>query len=220
MFVHLPPENILEFPAKTISGQRWYKTPTGNLYPSITTILSDKEKPELEAWKLALGPKAPIETKRAADRGTSMHEMTEKYLHNDPDYAKGQQHEHVKLFNKVKHYCNRINNIRMQENALFSDILKVAGRVDCIAEYEGVLSVVDFKTSTRSKPEKYVYDYFLQETFYALGYYEMYGEFVEQIVTIIAVENNGLAMIWKRPVKEFIVPLQTRINQFYEKIAS
>ena len=154
MFIHTPPK--IAFPElrveQSATGKRFYVTPEDNKYPSITTMLGHKEKPWLNEWKTMLGPdKAAKETKRCADRGTAIHEMAEKYLDNEEGFTKGYASEYVRGFNQLKMRLNRVNNIRLQEAALYSDTLKLAGRVDCIGEYDGVLSVVDFKTSNNNK---------------------------------------------------------------------
>lgn len=165
-----------------------------------------------------LGPeKAKKETDRCAERGTAVHLMAERYLNNEEDPLRDQPHEYVKLFNQLKYGLKRINNIRIQEIPLYSDEFMVAGRVDCIAEFDKVLSVIDFKTSNNNKNEEMIEDYFLQETFYALAYYELYGEPVEQIVTVMTVERGAVPLVFKKPITPYIVPLKRRIEEFYEK---
>ena len=137
---------------QNLIGKRWYRTPEGNKYASITTILGHEEKPWLNEWRQSLGvEKGDKETKRCAERGTNIHMLIEKYLNNTPNHTKDFKQEYINGFNQLKMRLNKINNIRSQEAALYSDTLRVAGTVDCIAEYEGVLSVVDFKTSNRDK---------------------------------------------------------------------
>ena len=147
------------------NGLRFYKTPEGNEYPSVTTILGAKEKPGLERWRQMLGEdKAAKETKRCADRGTAVHEMAEKYLNNEEIITKNYKPEHVGDFNKLKFALNKIDNIRRQEVGLYSDMFQYAGTVDCVADFQGVLSVIDFKTSTNNKTVDMIEDYFKQCT--------------------------------------------------------
>ena len=218
-FTHIPTE-LLDLNTKDVKGKRWYITPEGNLYPSITTLLGSKEKPHLEAWRNMLGvEKAAKETKRCADRGTAVHLMAERFLNNEEDVLKGMSHENVKLFNQIRLVIkNKINNIHAQEVALYSDVLMVAGRVDCIAEFDGILSIIDFKTSNNNKTEAMIEDYLLQETFYALAYYELTGQKVEQIVTIMTVEKGIMPLVWKKPITPYIIPLTKRIEEFYTKL--
>jgi genome maintenance exonuclease 1 len=214
--VHIP--KFEEMSTKTIDGRRWYKTPEGNYYPSITSVLGAKEKPHLDQWRKMLGNEnADKETARCADRGTAIHLMAEKYLNNEEGFTTDQPIEYIKLFNQLKLALKRINNIRIQEIPLYSDTLMVAGRVDCIAEFDGVLSVIDFKTSNNNKTDSMIEDYFLQETFYALAYYELYKEHVKQIVTLITVEKGIVPLVFKKDTTPFINTLADRIEEFYQK---
>lgn len=218
MFVHTKTPNITELKDKITNGQRWYTTPSGVKYPSVTTVLGAKPKPHLEAWRQSLGPKkAAKETKRCADRGTAVHLMCEHYLNNVKNPTKGQSIEDTKLFNQLKFRLNNINNIRAQEVPLYSKALKIAGRVDAVGEYDGVLSIIDFKTSNNNKDEQMIEDYFLQCTAYAIMYEELFGEFIEDIVVIIAVERGMVPLVFKRKIDDYVVPLVERINMFYKK---
>lgn len=214
-FTHIPCHQY-DLTAVTANGQRWYTTPDGSKYPSITTVLGQKEKPAITAWRMSLGPqKADKETKRCTDRGDAVHLMAEHYLNNEENPTKGHQRDHIKLFSQLKFVLNKINNIRAQEIPLFSDRIRVAGRVDCIGEYDGVLSIIDFKTSNGNKDAQMIEDYFLQATAYALMYEEMYGEFIDQIVIIIAVEKGMVPLVFKRQIDDYVVPLLERINTFH-----
>lgn len=217
MFLHTNVPKFEELQTKTIKGLRWYVTPERNVYPSITSVLSTEEKPHLLAWKQALGTeKASKETLRCSTRGTAVHLMAERYLNNEQFPCRDQPPEYVKLFNQLKFTLNRINHVRIQEVPLYSDEFRVAGRTDCIAEYDNVLSVIDFKTSNNNKSENMIEEYFLQETFYALAYYEMFGEEINQIVTLIAVEKGAVPLVIKKSITPYIVPLQQRITKFYK----
>lgn len=218
-FTHMP-QSFDEMTTQTIKGMRWYQTPDQQLYPSITTVLGSKPKPHLENWRKMLGEdKAAKETQRCADRGTAVHLMAERFLNNEENPLREQTNENVKLFNQIRLIAkSKINNIRAQEVPLYSDVLKVAGRVDCIAEYEGVLSIIDFKTSNNNKTENMIEDYFLQETFYALAFLELTGIKVEQIVTIMTVEKGIMPLVWKKPIKPYIAPLKKRIQEFYDSL--
>ena len=216
MFTHVESPPIVELDAKIVNGQRWYTTPEGKKYASVTTVLGAKEKPWLENWKNMLGPqKAAAETKRCADRGTALHLLAERYLNNDPDPVKGEPQLAKKLFNQLKFRLNKIDNIRAQEVPLYSDSLRLAGRVDCVAEYDGVLSIIDFKTSNNNKDEEMVEDYFLQCTAYALMYEERFDVFIDDIVVLIAVERGMMPLLFKRKIDDYVEPLVERINTFY-----
>lgn len=222
MFTHVVPAIVSsEVQTETIKNGRWYVTPNGK-YPSVTTVLGKKPKPAIENWKNMLGPvKAKKETDRCADRGTAVHTMCEHYLNNvaQETLTKGQTRDNIRLFNQIKLGLNkRVNNIYVQEIALWSDTLKLAGRTDVIAEYDGVLSVVDFKTSNNLKEEHMVEDYFLQSTAYAIMFNEMFGIHIEDIVIVITTEKGLMPQIYKRKIFDYIDPLLQRIDDFYNEI--
>jgi genome maintenance exonuclease 1 len=216
MFIRLPPPDLPDLKSTTLpSGIRHYTTPDGNVYPSITTVLGHKEKPWLKNWQQMLGPdKAKKEQQRCADRGTAIHEMAEKYLNNEQDFTKQYVQEHIRGFNQLKTRLNHIDNIRAQEIALWSDQLGVAGRVDCIAEYDGVLSVIDFKTSNNNKDRDMIEDYFLQTTAYAIMWHEQTGEPIEDLVILMTVERGMVPLIFKEKIDKYVKPLLQRINEY------
>jgi len=217
MFIHANQPDYQELKSRTIDGKRYYTTPDGNKYASITTILGTEEKPWLNKWRESMGSKrADKETKRCADRGTAVHNMAEQFLNNNPDHKKNYSTSDIKLFNKLSYSLKRINNIRALEIPMYSDKLKTAGRCDCIAEYNGVLSVIDFKTSTSPKNKDMIEDYFLQISGYAYMFYELFDIFIEQGVILIAVEKGLVPAVFKFNTKDYIEPLVTRINSFYK----
>lgn len=218
MFTHL--SSITPVELKTIEGPkgRFYITPEGNKYPSITTILGAGEKPWLTDWRNSLGAdKADKEMKRAAERGTAVHAMVEKFLNNDPAPTSGHKPEHIPDFNMLRVFLKRINNIYTQETALWSDLLKCAGRVDCIGEYNGKLAVIDFKTSTNDKNKSMIGDYFLQTTAYAIMFQERYNIQIDNIVIIMSSEKGAVPLIFQQPVEPHIEPLLQRINTYHTK---
>jgi len=197
------------------SGKRYYKVPNGEEYPSITTILGDKDKPWLDDWRNMLGTKkADKETRRCADRGTAVHDLAEKYLNNLEIKKRDYKPEYISDFNKLRLSLNDINNIRAQEIALYSDILKVAGTVDCVGEYRSVLSIIDFKTSTNNKDKDMIADYFKQLTFYAIAWFELTGEPIEDIVVMMVVERSFMPLIFKEKIENWIPALLYDIDKF------
>lgn len=218
-FVHVGPHTPLpELSDKIINGKRFYKTPEGFSFPSITTILGHEEKQAIVDWRMSLGPaKAKKETDRCSERGSVVHELVEQFLQNKAIDLSKYKTEHTKKFVQIQTNLKKINNIRIQEEALYSTELKIAGRVDCIAEYDGVLSVIDFKTSTNHKSKTMIQDYYLQATAYALMYFEMTGVLIEDIVIIMAVDN-GFPLIFKEKISKYILPLQQRIEKFYRTV--
>jgi len=218
MFTHIKQPQFINLKVREEAGKRWYQVPTGEWFPSITTVLGEKEKPWLENWKKMLGDKAQKELERCADRGTSVHKMIENYLKNDKTPTKGFKIEHVKLFNQIKFHLNKLNNIRAQEIPLYSMELKVAGRVDCVAEYNNVLSIVDFKTSNNEKKSDSIEDYYIQCAAYAIMYNELFNEPIENIVIIMAVEKGMVPLVFQKSIDTYVAPLIERINTFYKQI--
>lgn len=216
MFTHVEISELPKIIQKNkVNGKRFYITPDGNEYPSVTTVLGDKEKPWLEDWRKMLGDnKAKKETKRCADRGTTIHEMAEKYLNNEDIKLRDYKPEYVKDFNKLKMKLNKIDNIRGQEVGLYSDRLKIAGTVDCVAEFNGLLSIIDFKTSTNNKTKDMIDDYFKQCTAYAIAWHERTGEAIEDITIIIAVERSIMPLVYTDKIENWIPALLNDITQF------
>jgi len=165
-FNHVPQEKKqLNLITETINGKRFYVLPNGNKYPSITTVLSARGNEGILKWRESVGEQvANTIMRNAARRGTAVHTLTENYLNNEELSQQGVLP--TALFTILKTELDKINNIVMQEGALYSDKWGVAGRVDCIAEYEGKLSVIDFKTSTKDKKEEWVENYFIQTSAY------------------------------------------------------
>lgn len=200
---------------------RHYTTPEGNRYASITTILG-KSKPQsdidgLNRWRKRVGEKKAAKiTKAAATRGTKLHKLVENFI-----LAKGQSEYPIegdlngKLFKQIHPYLARIGEIHIIEQSLYSHILKVAGRVDLIGEFDGKLSVIDFKSSTKNKEEAWIMDYLLQETFYAVAFGSMFPQRIEQIVTIMAVEETGEPQLFIKKPGDYLDKLVERVNKFH-----
>ena len=174
MFNHTPVD-LPPVKARNSDGVRLYETPEGNKYPSITTVLSIRNKKGLHEWRKRVGyDVANYVARTAASRGTKVHHMCEDYLNNVHVSWPEKWKEHEKhflpycLFNQLKEQalCN-INSIYAQEAGLYSDKYKVAGRVDCIAEYRGVPSIIDFKTSSKERNDDWNVNYYIQGSAYA-----------------------------------------------------
>lgn len=219
-FTHVAGYTPLQLKTTETGKGRFYTTPTGNKYASITTILGTEEKPGIAAWRESLGKKAAdIETKRAADRGTYVHSAIECFLNNDPTYASHLETmlESKRMFFQMRSSLKKINNILMQEGALYSDTLRTAGRVDCVGEYNGKLAIIDFKSSTRIKTQSMIADYFLQTTAYALMFEEIYNVQIDDIVVLMGVEKGIGPLTFCQPVEPYIEPLLRRIDKYYTK---
>lgn len=199
---------------------RKYVTPDHNkYYPSITTILSHKSKPGIEAWKKRIGyEEAAKILRKAYTRGTAVHLLIEKYLQNEKNCTSEFMPDIVGSFMDLKPFFdNRIGTIYGQEMALYSDHFGVAGRVDCVAEFDGKMSIIDFKTSLKPKKKEWVESYFMQECFYAIAFEERTKIPVTQLVTIIAVDNSTPELYiehrddWVEPLREVIKEYNTLV---------
>jgi len=200
---------------ESIKGKRFYVTPEGNKYPSITTVLSDRNKEGIRKWRESVGNDVANQVMRqAASRGTAVHTLIENYLNNE-ELSK-QDVLPVALFATIKSELDNINNIRIQEGGLYSNKLGVAGRVDCIAEYKGKISVIDFKTSTKEKKEEWVENYFIQGSAYCEMYEERFLQPIEQVVILIVTED-GAVQTFIKDKKDYLPLLETAIKEFNEK---
>ena len=221
MFIHKEDINPIVMDAKMVEGRRLYATPSGRNYPSITTVISNNpaKKAGIAKWRARIGnAKADAICKRSTTRGTTYHSIVEDYFNNSLDIDSYKDSPlPVVMFNTSKCVLDRINNIFLQEAALYSDHLEIAGRVDCIAEFDGVLSIIDFKTAAEPKREAYLYDYYIQETAYACCLQEIYGITVKQLVTIVACENGETQVKVIPPKKEFLLKLIQYIDQYQNK---
>jgi genome maintenance exonuclease 1 len=181
----------------TEQGRR-YVTPQGRKYPSITTVLGHFSKHELMEWRKRVGEEeANRVSAHASSRGTSLHTICEKYIDNEEDYF-GKAMPHVRgMFNSIQSILDeRIGMVYMQEVPLYSDYLRLAGRVDLIADFDGVPSIIDFKTSSRHKEASEITNYFEQEAAYAIMFEERTKKPVVNLVTIMAVDG-GAPLVFK-----------------------
>ncbi len=201
-FNHLDVIDDLAVPERqTVDGRRIYVTPNGDSYPSITSILGSQPKPGIDQWKEKVGHKEAARImKESSELGTKVHSLCEDYLYNDK--LQCDDKEAISVFNRLRFMLGNIDNIQCIEAPLHSDILRVAGTADCIAEYNGILSVIDFKTSRKSKREDWIEDYFIQAFFYSAAFFEMTGALPEQIVILIAVRDSFEVQVFKKPLRE------------------
>jgi genome maintenance exonuclease 1 len=217
MFNHVPVE-LQPITATNTDGVRLYETPEGNKYPSITTVLSVRNKQGLMEWRKRVGNEVANHISRtAAARGTKVHHMCEDYLNNMESAWPDKFKEHKKnflpwcLFKQLRNeaLCH-INDIYAQEAGLYSDKYKVAGRVDCVAEYKGTLSIIDFKTSTKEKNDEWNENYYIQGSAYAEMFGERTGIEISQVVILVVTEDGT--------VQEFIKDKQEYLNRLSETI--
>ena len=219
-FKHIETD-IPELTTKTIDRKRYYITPEGKEYPSITTVLSNRGKKGLFEWRKRVGNDvANYISGKAAKRGTAVHHMCEDYLNNvsfiEPDWWQEKQKNFLPfcLFNQLRNgVLQYINNIHAQECSLYSNKYGIAGRVDCIAEYNRVLSIIDFKTSTSERNDKYNENYYIQTAAYAEMYEERTGIPTDQIV-ILVVTEDGTVQEFIKSKQEYLPLLEEAINEF------
>ena len=171
------------------NGRR-YLSPEGNKYPSITTVLGVLSKAGIAAWRARVGEEeANRVSHRASTRGTAVHDLVEKYLDNE-ELPEVLPHITASLSN-LKPSLSRIGRIFAQESPLYSKHLGVAGRVDCVGEYDGVPSIIDFKTSKKIKKKEWITSYFMQAAAYAIMWEERTGMPITNLVIIMDVDNES-----------------------------
>lgn len=213
MFKHLEKE-LPTLSRETIDGVRYYDTPDQKLV-SITSVISFFNRDKFTKWRKRVGEEKANEiTRKATSRGTDMHTLTEHYLKNEdlpvvkplPDF----------LFKIAKPELNKIDNIHTLEGSLYSKELGVAGTVDCIAEYDGELAIIDFKTSAKPKPRDWIDGYFVQCAAYACMYYELTGIPVKKFVIIMSCENGDCVVYQEYDKMKYMNMLVSYIRNFLE----
>ena len=220
MFIHKPVE-IPELSTKNVNRKRFYQTPEGKLYPSITTVLQKRKMKGLMEWRQKVGEDvANYIARTAANRGTKVHHMCEDYLNNVQTDWPEKWEEHTKhflpytLFGQVRPFLDKnVNNILSQECGLYSDKYRVAGRVDCIAEYNKTPSIIDFKTSTKERNDEWNESYYIQASAYAEMFEERTGIEINQIV-ILVVTEDGIVQEFVKDKSEYLEKLINAVDDF------
>lgn len=198
---------------KSIDGHRFYAIGEKN-YPSVTTVLNIRKKEGLVQWRKNVGEGAANwEMGRAARRGTATHKLIEQYLKGETPSERSVLP--IGLFRLLKPYVDQVQNIHLLEACMYSHKLTIAGQVDCVAEYNGKLSVIDFKTANKERQESWIENYFLQTTAYAIMYEEIFGKPIEQIVILLAGEDGSVACYKKNP-NDYKESLGKAIQDFYK----
>ena len=210
-----------ELSAETKKSIRKYTTPEGAEYPSITTVLGFRDRGKWAKWRKDIGEEnANRITRRACGAGTAVHNIAERYINNEEEIFKTQNDEmpHIQFsWNILKNVIDEcVGKVYMQECTLYSDKLKVAGRVDCIAEFNGEISIIDFKTSSRVKTEDEIETYFMQECAYAIMFEEHTGIKIENLVTAMVVNENPKPVIFIQKRKKWEERLQNEIKFYYD----
>ena len=203
-FTHVGHPDIPEIKRINLDMMRHYETPTGT-YISITTLLhSLPPPPGLVEWKERVGEDVANYMMNAGGRrGTKLHRAVESYLSNNLTQNLKQEYGVVAagLFELMQPELQYINNIRALEKSIYSTTLEIAGTTDCVAEFDGILSIIDFKSSTWMKDEESIKVYLIQATFYAIAWEELTGEKIEQIVIIMASEDGKVAVFKSKPAE-------------------
>ena len=215
MFNHVE-LNLPQLEREMIDGVRYYKVPTLEelqKFVSITSVISHYSKEKFASWRARVGEEEANKiTRKATSRGTDLHTLVEDYLHNRNLSDVQPISEH--LFKIAKPALNRINNIYALEGSLYSQYLGVAGTVDCIAEFDGELAIIDFKTSKQPKPREWIDGYFVQCCAYACMLHELTGLSVKKFVIIMTCENGEVEVYEEYDKAKYIRLLTQYIKKF------
>ena len=195
--------DLQKLPRRNVNGQRLYETPDGSFYPSVTTITGQMTKKAITEWRARVGEKeANRVSKAASSRGTSIHKLCEQYVLNQMDDVKVMPSNKEMFDAMSNHLRDHVDNIHGVESFLYSDFLRTAGQVDCIAEYDNVLSVIDFKTSKKKKPEAWIQNYFVQAAAYSFMFEERTNIQIPQLVIMIGVDGDDEPQVFTKNTKE------------------
>ena len=193
-----PAKEIVELDSRTTPKGRFYKAPNGKWYPSVTTVTGHKAIEGIKKWEQRVGwTKAESIRRSSSWRGTKFHGIVEEYFKGNLEKVKESKGLPSYLFGFARETLDRIDNIHCIEAPLFSDDLCLAGRVDCIAEFDGELAIIDFKTTGTLKKEDWLHKYFVQEAAYAYMYYERTGVEVKKLVTLSVAEDGQTQVVQK-----------------------
>ena len=209
----------LDFDLKTTTTEqgRRYLTPNGDAYPSVTTVLSDYNKAAILEWRKRVGNEEANKISRLAEnRGTRVHSLCENYLKNNlPELKiKSLMPDVKQMFSSIRPIMDeRVTTVYALEQALYSDELQLAGRVDAIAKWDGMTSIIDFKTSSKPKKEEWIQNYFMQCTAYALMAEEVMSCRIDQIVVLIAV-NEDEPQVFVKEKDQYVDQLWQYINNY------
>ena len=212
-FVELDKDKLPKTKGKRIDGMRFYDV-DGHNYPSVTTVLGYNTGDGIKKWRESIGEDvANYEMRRAAARGKATHNLIEQYIKAETPSERAVLP--LGLFRLIKPYVDQISNVHLLEAIMYSKQLTLAGQVDCVAEYNGKLSVIDFKTSNKYKQEDWVQSYFMQCTAYAIMYEELFGTPIEQVVVLQSGEDGSCNAFIKNKAT-YMADLEKAIKDFYK----
>ena len=195
VFTHVETKIFEDLSAETSDTGRKYRTPVGDL-PSVTTVVGWEKRKFFAKWR----KENPHESKRVTSRGNHLHAMIEDYINNELDREKYDGETNY-LFNSLQPELDKIDNIHAVEVPLWSEATMLAGRVDCIGEYNGKMSVIDFKGSTRNKRKEDIDNYFMQATAYAIMWQERTGIKIDNIAILMSCEDGTVSVFESSPMK-------------------
>jgi genome maintenance exonuclease 1 len=214
-FIHVPFESQVDLIAEETEFGRQYKVPSGELYPSVTTVTGYEKRQFFAEWR----KNNPERAERAVKRGTNFHKMIEDHINNLTVDVKKYSYYESMLFQQILPEVNKIDNVRCQEMPLWSSALKLAGRVDCIAEYKGKLSVIDFKTASREKFYSDIKEYFMQATAYAIMCKERTGITINNIAILMSCEDGSVNVFEENPT-DHVKNLYEAIKKYEREMLS
>ena len=212
-FVKLDEAKLPKTKGKRIDGFRFYDI-EGHNYPSVTTVLGYNTGDGIKKWRESIGEDvANYEMRRAAGRGKATHNLIEQYIKGETPSERAVLP--LGLFRLIKPYVDQISNVHLLEAIMYSKQLTLAGQVDCVAEYNGKLSVIDFKTANKERVDSWNENYYIQCTAYAIMYEELFGTPIEQIVILQAGED-GSAKAFVKNKSDYEGKLGEAIKGFYK----
>lgn len=214
-FTHTKDVQIEELEVTYQSGSRFYQSPNGEKYPSVTTVTGWEKNEFFAKWRA----ENPKESKRVLNRGNFLHDLIERYLNNEDINLLSESPTVASLFVQMKDTLENIDNIHALEVPLWSATLGLAGRVDCVAEYNGELSIIDFKGSTRQKRKSDIGNYMLQATAYAIMWHEMTGKPIHKFNILMATEDSCTPQVFGGNPVDYVQKLYGAIK-YYKKETS
>ena len=218
-FKHINNDPVLcELKREEYNGKRYYVSPNGTKLPSVTTFLSHFKGDSIQKWRQKVGEEEANKiSARASRRGTKFHSLMESYISNEEGFLNEDVMPDMRhAFNQFVPILDRIDNVHYLETMLYSETLGLAGQVDCIAEFDGIPSIIDFKTSLKPKKEEWILNYFEQCTCYSLMYEEMTGVKARQIVVMISVDHEQ-PQVFVKNRSDYIPELARKVKQFREE---
>jgi PD-(D/E)XK nuclease superfamily len=211
-----------ELPSIDTENGRFYSIPSGEKYPSVTTVLGSQpeKKTILEKWKQRIGiEQAEKISKQAAMRGTEVHSLMENYILHE-QIPTGLMPTKKHIFDMFRTQLNKnLTTVRGSELPLYSHRIKLAGRTDLIGDWNGVPSVIDFKTSKKLKREDWIKDYFVQTTAYSLMFEELVGIHVPQVVVLIGTDEENQPQVFVRNRDNYAMDLFRIVEEYYRRIS-